>query len=748
MGSVLPHKRYNRKTDGRMTDSLGDEQYEAQEKRTRLKYIAFVFVVVFLSGFLLFFDNILNYITSNRPEAPGQVDIEAARVARVSAMDRRAVIEKVRQWIEEGKIDEARVHVLNLLQKDKSPEAHFLAGTAYLRQGNIKGAYDHFKDAIRLKENYFEAQQKLGEIYVMVGDYKAATETASLLTKKPDYLAEGLLLESEVALGQGKLELALQKAQEAFSKMKGPLVAKQAVYLADIHLRKGDLKKSAEMVKSIDQTHLDAEGILSLAKYYLAAGDEGKGNAYFREALRRYPDNPEVQYGCGQYLFSRRQFSEATVYFQKALTALPNVHIIAYHLGQSLLASGEKEKAKVLVENMLSKDPTNILAWRLKTQYYLAGGERGAAIETLNEIIKYIPDGAGSYALLSELYLQDGVTSLAEKNARKAIALGDTTISSQMVLGDVCFRRGLYDKAVGYYDKVLQMQPNNLAALLHSGDSYMNLGQAEKAEVNYRKAVLIYPNVPFIQTKLARLKAAKGDRMGFLAAARQYFQNNQNDVNSVSEYANALILNGKFDEALEIVTKSLRKTSQDWFLYYVLGDLYFLKLDIKSASQNYNRAVALNPDDMNLAMNLAARYSQAGMNREAEEQYLRAYKWTPQNMPIVNEVAWYFIDTKNAPQQAKEMIEILKFKGEGANEKDTVGWYYFNTGDFKSAEYYLREAILLDPGNAIIRAHLTLLFAQTKREQEAIAEAQKIINSLPASKLKDRVGAVLFPAGR
>lgn len=735
------------KTTQETTESLGDEHYEAQEKKRRVKFAAIVVVFVVLGGFILFFDNILNYITAGGAKAPGRIDKEGARISRITDGERKAALADIRKMIDEGRIDEARVQVLRLLQKDVSPEAHFLAGTVYLRQGNIKGAYDHLKDATKLKDNYIEAQQKLGEIYVMVGDFKAATEMASLLTKKPDFLSDGLQLESEVALGQGNLDLALQKAQEAFSKSREGASAKQIVYLADIYLRKGDRKNAAKLIKSIEPSGLDAEGLLSLAKYYLAAADEDQGARYFREALQRYPNNPEVQYTYGQYLFSRRKFTQATVHYQQAMTALPNVQIIAYHLGQSLLAAGEKEKAKTVIEAMLSKDPYNILALRLKTQLYLANGDRRAAIEALKQIQQYIPEAPASYTMLSELYLQEGTASLAETNAQKAIALEDNGISPFMVLGDVNFRRGQYDKAAGYYEQVLRLQPNNLAALLQSGDAYLNLGQVDKAEVNYRRAMTIYPNIGYIQSKLARVKATKGDRAGALAVARRYFENNQNDDKAIAEYANALILNGQQGDAIDIVKKSIKKKPNDWFLHIILGDIYLLMRDLNTASQSYGRATALNPDDMNMVLNLAARCDRAGMTREAEELYLRAYKKAPQNMLILNEAAWYFIDTRNSPHQAKEMVEILKTKGEGANEKDTVGWYYFNINDFKSAEYYLREALLLDKGNAIIRAHLALLLAQTKREKEAKGEAQIIINSLPAGKLKEKVRALLSQAG-
>ena len=305
------------------------------------------------------------------------------------------------------------------------------------------------------------------------------------------------------------------------------------------------------------------------------------------------------------------------------------------------------------------------------------------------------------------------------------------------------FGKASIGEASTYYEQVLQIQPGNLVALLRSGDSYLNMGQADRAESQYRKAVSSLSQCGFVQSKLTRLKATRGDRAGFLSAARQVYEKNPNDARAVAEYADALIMNDKMDEALDAVARASRKKPDNWFLHFVLGDLYLLKRDMKSATPHYQRAAALNPEDVNLALNLAARYTQTGLIQEAEEQYLNAYRKAPRSMPIVNEAAWFYIESKNQPRQAKEMVDLLSVKGEGANEKDTVGWYYFNIGDLKNAEHFFREALLLDPGNAVIRAHFALLLAQTKREKEAGTEANKIIGSLMPGRLKDRVGALI-----
>jgi tetratricopeptide (TPR) repeat protein len=491
-------------------DDLGDRAHKDQERKRRLRFAGMVALVIVLGGFLLFFDNILGFFTSGKPKGPGLLDRRGAQLSHLSDTERRRILDEIRASIEKDRIDEARLEVLNLLQRDSSPEAHFLAGTVYLRQGNIKGAYDHFKEATRLRSDYTEAHSKLGEIYVMVGDYKIRNLCGNPVEPAARFSQRWPVAGIGNRPRAGEPESGRTKSEEAFAKATIPVSPKQIVYMADIHLRQGDRKKSEAWIRKIDQTRLDAEGYLCLAKYYLAAADEGKAVAYFEEALRRYPANPEVQYTYGQYLHSRRKFAEAAGYFQKAQAALPNVQVISYHLGQSLLAAGEREKTRALIDAMIARDPANILAWRLKTQYHLAQGERQAAMATLNHLIRYIPDSAASYALLAELNLQEGVLSLAERNARKAIGLGDPSISPHLVLGDCLFRKGRYEQAIESYGKALAIQPSNLTALLQTGDALLNLGQMWKAEATYRKAIEAYPNLGIIRPRSPVSKPPRG----------------------------------------------------------------------------------------------------------------------------------------------------------------------------------------------------------------------------------------------
>ena len=66
---------FNQETKG----GLDEEYQEQQERKKRHRYIAIIFAAVILAGSLLFFDNMLNYFTSDKPKSMGRVDTEGAR---------------------------------------------------------------------------------------------------------------------------------------------------------------------------------------------------------------------------------------------------------------------------------------------------------------------------------------------------------------------------------------------------------------------------------------------------------------------------------------------------------------------------------------------------------------------------------------------------------------------------------------------------------------------------------------------
>ncbi len=690
---------------------------------------------------ILFYDALVTWVS--KPTAKPNEIVETAirqSTAKITITEKKDILQKIRTLVASGQADEAIEQGQQYLLRDpSSAEAHYLIGNAYLKKGLVLSAVEHLQEAVKLNPDHLEAHKTLGELYLLSGNIKAAQNTASLLVKQSDYLQDGYLLESEIARAEGNLDKAFAKVQEALKGSAEPPKIRVSAFLADLYVQKGNRAKAEELMNKIDRNTLDADGLVTTAKFYLSIADEKNAVAIFKEALKRYPQDPDGNYSYGQYLFQKGNFKDAAAYFKKAMTAVPDVSIIAYRTGQSLLAAHAFEEASALIDRVLSRNPNDLLALRLNVQYLLQSGERKKALNTLNQIARLTPNTPRVYLVLAELYLAEGVASLAEKNALKAIERGEKTASPWMILGDIYFRRSQFTKALSYYEKVLAAQPDNLSLMLQMGDACLNLGQGSKAESLYKKAIARYPNAKFIQNKLAWVRVAAGDPAGALAMSQQHFNNTPRDTNALAGHVNVLAVNNRLDDALSLVRQHLKLDRDAWIMHLMLGDLFILKKDPRAAADSYRQALKQRPDDVNLMFNIAARYEQMNLSKEAETLYITIHKQFPKNMFYANHLAWFYIDRMNDPHKAEKLVSVLESEGEGAGVKDTIGWYYYKIGDFKSSEYYLREAAMLDPENALVRGHLALTFFEMKKNTEAAAEAKNIMDTLPDGPLKEKL---------
>ena len=725
-----------------------DQFYTDIDRKQRTRRVIIIVACVLIVVGAIFGQNLFDFVMQPPKQHSRQVEKEAKATKNLlSEEEWKKIAGNIRTLLNEGRLDEAQTQLAKVLADNPDiAEANYLAGAVYLRQGRVQSAYGKFKQATEVRPNYYEAQEKLGEIYLLAGDYKAAKDVASKLVQGKDYLGDGLLMEAEIAAAQGNIDEALRKADAAFTGAGETGKAKMSSFLADLYLKKGDKAKADKIVRELDTANMNAEGLLSLAKYYLGAGQDAQALSLFRQALKRYPESAEVNYHYGQYLSQKGQYGEAGTYYKKALSVAPSVQIVAYQYVQCLLATNQYGEAKSYVDDMDRKQPNSLLTLGLKLQYHLLAEERRQAIETVKRITRIIPYAPRPYTILANLYWQEGIMPLAEKNAKKAISLKEKTVLPHLMVGDVLLSQKRYPEALAFYDRVLEVQPENLVALLQTGDIYLATGQPRKAEDQYTKALKANPSLKSIRTKIAWAKAQAGDMNSALAMNRQYMQETPADPQAVTAYANLLIKAGRIDEAMVTVQKSLKKQPKAWPLHYLMGDIYTIKKDFKSAKASYESSMVLNPEDVRLALNVGARFEQNALDVETENYYLNTLRRFPNNPLVANQLAWFYIDRMGSPQKAKTLVETLLSEKDWPEISDTVGWYYYSVGQYAPAENYFRQALLLMPDHVNTRARLALTLYALKKDQEASGEAQKVLTAMVPGPLKNRLEIAMAQA--
>jgi tetratricopeptide (TPR) repeat protein len=636
--------------------------------RRRRGMIGF-FVFLCLVAAVLFFDYYWVLVSRTWKQPSRETEETAGAFLKMGDKEREETLARVRQLLDTGQVEKARQDILAYLKRESTAEGFYLAGLVYMRQGDVNSAYRNFKEAIHLKPDSYEAQQKLAEIYVTIGDLKSAQESASLLTKKSGMLSDGLLLESEIALADGKLDQAREKGQAAVDAKKGTAPERALIQLASLHARKGNRQQAEQIISQIDEKKLDATGLLTLTRYYQTMGKANDALTTLSNALARYPESPEVQYYYGQQLFSQGKYAEAIPHFQQAYPMMPQSRIAAYRVGQALLAAGKLKEAKQHIDQSLSLYPGDILALSLKVRYELLQLQPKAAMDTLKQTIALVPEAPRPHTLLAELYWAEGILSSAESYAQKALKLGETTLSPRIVLGDVFIRKGQYEKALEQYGKILERDPNHLNALSQTADSYVFLGATKKAEGLYERIISLYPNITMIKTKLELIRNLQKGPKGFLETAQTYYVKQPSEPRAVTGYVQALILNNRADDAIGVLKKAMNKAPGNVQYPILLGDLLLARKEIAGAREAYEKALQVAPKDLNILLNIGSRYAKNSLDKEAEGIYLKAQALYPGNILVINALAWFYTDTTGEIDKAKPLIDTLRVKGEGPTKR-------------------------------------------------------------------------------
>lgn len=256
---------------------------------------------------------------------------------------------------------------------------------AQLALKDKNGALDSVKKALRLKEDWFEAQVLAATLWVESKNYLEALAIARTVQRQRAALPAGLTLEGDIWMAQHQPQQALPVYQRAFEMGKlAPLAIKlhQALllsgktreanahaaqwlqqnpaelsvrlYLAGVYLAGGEYKPAIGLFEAVvrqDPKHVVA--LNNLAWAYQQTKDE-RALATAERAYQLADGNPGVLDTLGWVLLDQGNTARALPLLRKARTLAPDATEIGYHLGLGLMKSGDKRAARAQFEQLLA----------------------------------------------------------------------------------------------------------------------------------------------------------------------------------------------------------------------------------------------------------------------------------------------------------------------------------------------------------------------------------------------------------
>jgi tetratricopeptide (TPR) repeat protein len=285
--------------------------------------------------------------------------------------------------------------------------AHNNLGVIYADHGDLVSAVAEYKEAIRLKTDYAEAQDNLGVVLLKIPDRlnEAVAHFQEALRLDPEFAAAHNNLANALMNFPGRLDDAVAEYQEAI-RLKHDYAA------AYDNLGGVLLKMPNRLNEAIANLH---EALLlkpDLADAHdnlgIALGDEGRDTeaiAEFKEALRLKPDFVEAHNNLGQtWLKMPERIEDAAGQFEEALRLNPNDAEAHNNLGIAFVAKGRIDEGVAQYKEALRLKPSfSDIHFNIAMAILNVPGRRHEAAEQLEVYLLIKPENAAARRILAQI---------------------------------------------------------------------------------------------------------------------------------------------------------------------------------------------------------------------------------------------------------------------------------------------------------------------------------------------------------
>ena len=511
-------------------------------------------------------------------------------------------------------------------------------------------------------------------------------------------------------------------------------------------------EEAAAEYETLSEEHPDNFGIYrELGELYLQLNDEPRARATYQRMIDRDPNNAGTHLILAEIYAGHGWFDDAVTEYEKAISLAPmHLDYIEYF--------GE---------------------------FYLRQGNRDQAVETWKRMIEGDLGTAANYHRLAKLFNAKEFHTEAVAASRQAVALEGDEYRYREALARLLMESKEYDEALAQYTQAAKLAPNEffaeqmgdqqieiyrrqgtlgdrLEALEAAPETfdqqkqlakmYLKLGNVSYTVEVLTKAKALQPNDVRVNRWLADIHAQQELRDEAVIIythlieidpenAREYYANISRAHLNVMDFESAT------DAAKQAIAHSPRNPEG----HQMLAEIAKQVGDYETAANSLKQAIRLRPEATDTRAELAAIYTLSDNFRQAIEQYWRCWELTDSVEDKLGFVKSLF-DAYYDLERGDELEEQLKHKSK-ANPSNmgpvlALAEIYRMAGDLPRARFQLAQALDLERDNPDLLRQLAEISLDLGDIQDALSYQQQLVKAQPDSAHQQRLGELLFDAGR
>jgi len=334
------------------------------------------------------------------------------------------------------------------------------------------------------------------------------------------------------------------------------------------------------------------------------------------------------------------------------------------------------------------------------------------AIPYFNKASEIDPQSALPYAGLAEAQIQNyqrgkgsNWLELAAANVARAKSINPDAVPVLLASGILQQEHGWYEQAAREFSRAAELEPNNSEAWRLLASTYNKTNRTEEAVTTYQKAINAQPDYYRHYLDFGNFYLFRSEFRHAEELHRRVTDIAPNLAEGHMDLGLALMEQGRFQEAETSLLRALRLTRTPQILTNV-GALYYAEERFEEALSYFQASLAEGASSAFLYADLGDAFRHLGRNTEAMEAYRNASVLAEEQLA-------------GNPRQAYVRVLLAQVSA--------------RLGNSGRAEFELRQALSMEPENAIVTHHAVVTYEILQLREKSL----DLLRGVPVQALEE-----------
>jgi cellulose synthase operon protein C len=415
-----------------------------------------------------------------------------------------------------------------------------------------------------------------------------------------------------------------------------------------------------------------------------------------------------------------------------------NKYAVLVAWGGILSKDGQVEAASVRLQEAVTLNPHRPQAWLLLGTLQRALGRRNEALQSLKNALPHLhgPERSMLVRDLRDLCLESNDYECAAQHHKTLTQESSGNLFLQGELGRELLKRGQTERAIEELSRVARQAAGDARALAPAlkdlGEAQLEGGKIKDAIGNLKKASQLAATTPGLRVAIDTLRAEAHRKDGSLPLLLDELEASTSSAPRLGLLGQLHEEQGNTDKAAETYEKALRLDPNNLDLRLRLVRLYEISGDIDGAANEYGRLVKASPRDVQLSLRFAEMLLAQGKRDRAVTELDRIDRISASD-PEASLLILDFAERLEETDRKKRILSRLsQLKSRDTQFIVELGSRYYQSGDTDAAHRTWKK--ILDVGTDRARAHLTYgeVLIDHEKPTEGVAELRKAAELEPA----------------